>query len=120
MSTRPQTVTEWAQYIKGLSGQALFSQATAANSQSFARTLTQEGLTMQQVEKIMLLFVRQLRATGTKVPVGGTWDLLNMALTDPVARQGPTLSEEEAEFLAVTNESTSDELDDFELEAAFR
>ena len=97
----------------------MFSQAVAANTQGFARGLVAEGATMADAEQIMLLFVRQLRATGTKVPGGGTWDLLNMAMTDPIARRGPTMSEEQAELLGLQHTTGPDEFDDFELEAAF-
>jgi len=77
-------------------------------------------MTMGDVEQIMLLFVRQLRATGTKVPEGGPFDLINMALTDPVARKGPTMSETEAEALEAKGvEPTIDDFDQFELEASF-
>jgi len=114
----PQNLPEWEDYISGLTGKDLFSQTVAANTQGFGRRLVAEGLTMQHVERIMLLFVRQLRATGTKVPGGGAWDLLNMAQTDPVARKGPTMSESEAASLQKTQPG-SDEFDDFELEAEF-
>jgi len=117
--TRPTNLSEWATYIEGLSGQALYSQAVAANTQSFARTLLREGATMADVEQIMLLFVRQLRATGTKVPGADTWDLPTMAMTDPIARRGPTMSEEQAELLEIQHTAGLDEFDDFELEAAF-
>ncbi len=117
--TRPTNLAEWVGYVGSLSGQPLFSQAVAANTQGFARGLVAEGATMADVEQIMLLFVRQLRATGTKVPGGGTWDLMNMAMIDPIARRGPTMSEEQAELLEVQYQPSTDEFDDFELEAAF-
>lgn len=115
---KPQSIVEWAEYIAGLSGQRLFSQAVAANTHSFARQLVAEGATMKDVEQIMLLFVGQLKATGTKVPKGtGAWDLLLMAQTD--ARRTPVMSEEEAAMLDTLHKSGPDELDDFELEASF-
>jgi hypothetical protein len=115
---KPQSLSEWADYIESLSGQRLFSQAVAANTHSFARQLVAEGATMKDVEQVMLLFVRQLKATGTKVPRGaGAWDLLLMAQTD--ARQTPVMSEEEAAMLDSLHKSGPDEMDDFELEAEF-
>jgi|AACY02.2.fsa_nt_gi hypothetical protein len=117
--SRPQSLGEWAEYIKHLAGEPLYSQAVAANSQAFSQMLLEEGATMADVEQVMLLFVRQLRATGTKVPEGGPWDLVTMALTDPEARKGPTMSEKEAEFLATTFKSGTDDFDMFELEAGF-
>lgn len=117
--SKPTTIGEWADYIAGLGDQALYSQAVAANSHQFARTLVAEGLTMQHVEQIMLLFVRQLRATGTKVPGGGAWDLVTMALTDPVARQGVQMSEEEAALTGTFETPQVDDFDEFELEAEF-
>jgi hypothetical protein len=115
--SRPQSLSEWAEYIAELSGNALFSQAVAFNTQEFARHLVAEGATMGDVKQVALLFVRQLRATGTKVPSGGAWDLLKMAQTDPICRQGPKMSEEEAHLLTMQYQPGSDDLDDFELEA---
>jgi len=120
-STRPQTVADWGAYIKTLAGEPLYSQAVAANSQTFARELIAEGtLKMGDVEQIMKSFVRQLRATGTKVPGGGAWDLLTMAQTDPVARKGPTMGVQDADALESAYEpSGTDDFDTFELEAVF-
>ena len=116
----PQTLSEWAEYIGGLAGQELFSQAVAFNTQDFARQLVAEGATMQEVEQIALLFVRQLKATGTKVPgAGGAWDMLNMAQTDPVARRGATMSEGEAQTLESQHKGGTDDLDGFLLDASF-
>ena len=42
-----------------------------------------------------------------------------MALTDPIAKKGPTMSEEEAELLVTMSKTGPDEFDEFELEAAF-
>ena len=117
---RPSNLNEWAEYINGLAGRGLYSQVIAANSHEFARALVDEGMSMADVEQVMLLFVRQLRAVGMKVPdSGGPWDLVTMALTDPVAKLGPTMSEEEAELLATMQKAGTDDFDHFELEAAF-
>jgi len=119
MGNRPQTLSEWGAYIKGLSGAELRSQVVAANTIAFVRTLVAEGFSIDDMEPLMLLFVRQLRATGTGVPKGGCYDLVTMALTDPVAKQGPTMSEHLAELLEVQYEPPAvDDFDLFELEAA--
>lgn len=118
MSGQPQGLNEWAEYIATLAGEPLFSQAAASNSQAFSSMLLDEGYSMADVEQIMLLFVRQLRATGTKVPEGGPWDLPLMAQIDPVARRGATMTEEEAALLESQFHPSIDEFDTFELEAA--
>ena len=114
---RPSNPQEWSTYIAGLSGQPLFSQVVAANTHSFARSLVAEGATMGDVEQILLLLVRQLRATGTKVPREGPFDLVTMALTDPIARRGPSMSEAKAELMADSYETLTDDVDLFLLEA---
>lgn len=115
----PHTLGEWEIYIKGLAGRALWSKAVAANSHTFARDLLAEGLTMGEIEQIMLLFARQLRATGCKVPEGGPFDLVTMALVDDMAQKGPTMSEEQAISLAANHVERSDGLDQFDLVAGF-
>lgn len=117
--SRPKTVAEWSAYISTLAGETLFSQATAANSQSFASMLRGEGLDMGAVEEIMLLFVRQCRRTGVKVPHGGPWDLVTMALTDPEARDAVPMDEMEAALLESSFKPGADDFDMFELEAEF-
>jgi hypothetical protein len=118
---RPSNLAEWSEYIQGLSGSGLYSQAIAANTHSFTRTLVAEGATTGDVEKILLLFVRRLRATGVKVPEGGAFDLVTMALVDQEARKGPTHSVEETALLDVQDAPVTggDDLDDFELDAGF-
>lgn len=119
MMNRPENLHEWATYISSMSGEPLFSQTVAANSQTFSQALLKENFSMWEVEQIMLLFVRQLRATGTKVPDGGPWDLNMMALTDPVAKQGQTMTVEESQLLELQHEpAVTDDFDIFELEAA--
>ena len=101
-----------------MAGKDLRSQAIAANTFSFVRTLLSEGFSVDDVEPLMMLFVRQLRATGTKVPSGGAYDLVAMALTDERARQGPLMSEEHAELLELQKgPPLMDDFDVFDLEA---
>lgn len=119
--SRPNSLPEWASYIRNLAGSPLWSQVVAANTHSFARTLVEEGATMGDVEQILLLFVRQLRATGTKVPEGGPFDLVTMALVDDQARKGTRFSPEEAALMESQMEAPDgDDLDTFELEAALQ
>ena len=85
------TMSQWEQYIKSLAGQNLWSKAIAANTQTFAAGLLAEGLTMPEVRQIILLFVRQLVATGQRIPAGGAFGMQGMAEIDPVALQGATM-----------------------------
>lgn len=82
---RPTTLDEWKAYIGQLSGTALFSQVVAANSQGFARTLLDEGYSMADVEEVLRIFVRQCKATGTKIPENGPFDLKSMSLVENVS-----------------------------------
>lgn len=116
---RPTNLTEWQQYIRGLGADKLYSRAIAANTHTFARALVEEGATMGNVEQILLYFVRQLRAMGVKVPEGGAFDLVTMALVDTEARKGITYSPEEAALVKSLEDSEDDDLSAFELEAAF-
>lgn len=116
---RPNSLPEWKTYIENLGGENLFSQAVAANTHTFARTLLEEGATMGDVEQIMLLFVRQLRAIGVKVPEGGPFDLNTMALVDAQARLGVTYTPEEAALQKSLEDPTDDDFAQFELEAGF-
>ena len=109
---KPQTLTEWELYIKRLAGEPLRSKVIQANTQRFASLLQKEGMTLQDVERILLFFVRQLIAVGMMLPAGGAYDLEMMALTDSVAQRGMTFSVEQAEALA---QQVPDEVsDDFE------
>ena len=119
--SRPDNLTDWAVYVQTLAGAALWSQTVAANTHSFARTLVEEGATMGDVEQILLLFVRQLRATGTRVPGGGPFALVTMALVDEQARKGTRFSPEEVAFMESQQETPDgDDLDTFDLDAALQ
>lgn len=117
--SRPNSLPEWKTYVAGLGGKNLFSQAVAANTHTFARTLLEEGATMGDVEQILLMFVRQLRAIGVKVPEGGPFDLNTMALVDAQARKGITYSPEEAALQKSLEDPADDDFAQFELAAAF-
>jgi len=120
MVNRPTTLNEWQEYVSTMAGAELRSQTIAANTIRFVRILLAEGFSIDDMEPLMMLFVRQLRATDTGVPHGGCYDLVTMALTDPIAKRGPQMSEEEAGMLALDHRPAQvDEFDQFELEAAF-
>lgn len=84
-------IQDWESYIGALAGQPLWSKAIAANTIAFSDALRADGLTMLEVKQVMLLFVRQLVATGMKVPEGGAFDLVGMAEIDEIARRGATI-----------------------------
>jgi len=96
----PKTLEEWEAYILQLAGADLRSKGINANTQMFADALLEEGSTMADVEQLILMFARQFVATGQKIPEGGAFDMVGMAIADPVAQQGPVMSEEEADHLA--------------------
>lgn len=93
-ASHPRTLEDWDIYIKTLSGEDLFSKTLAANTQTFADMLREEGLTMADFQKIVLMFVRQSVAFDVRLPLGGALNLKAMAQTDPVARKGANLSPE--------------------------
>lgn len=91
---KPQTLPEWEAYIKRLAGRDLWSKATSANTQMFVDALLGEGFTLADVQTIMLYFVRQLVATAQKIPVGGAFNLLEIARKDPLCRKGQTVPDD--------------------------
>jgi len=96
----PQTLPEWEQYVQTLAGRALRSKAIAVNSQKFLDMMrTQEGFSVSDVRAIITLFVRQLVATGQKIPEGGAYNLVLLARTDDVARNIPVRSELEVQAM---------------------
>lgn len=96
----PSTLPEWETYIQQLAGEDLRSKAINANTQLFANALLEEGYTLADVEQIILYFVRQLAATGQKIPEDGSYNMVEMAQRDPIAKRGMTMTEEEADALA--------------------
>jgi len=96
---KPKSLEEWASYIARLGGRPLWSKAISANSQAFMSEMINEGYTAEGVKEIILLFVRQLAATGQKIPDGGVYDPKEMAVLDPIAQQGATMTEVEVEEL---------------------
>jgi len=108
----PTSLTEWDAYIKTLVGDALFSKTVSANTQAFADSLRRDGLTLADFQTIMLMLVRQCSAADVILPRGGAFDLASMAQLDPVARRGPSMSDEEISSLAAqTTPVATDEFD---------
>ena len=105
-------ILDWEVYVKRLAGDALRSKALQANTQRFSIMMLQEGHSLKDVEQIVLFFVRQMVAVGMMLPPNGAFDLDLMARTDPIARRGVTMTEEEAALLAAN--APVDESDDFE------
>jgi hypothetical protein len=55
----PNTVEEWAEYIKTLDGPQLWSKSIAANSIEFVRILQEELFSPEEITEIFLLFALQ-------------------------------------------------------------
>ena len=111
----PSTLPEWEAYIGQMSGTTLYKQAISCNTQRFCDVLMDEGYSLEEVEKILVFFVRQLRATDTMIPTGGSFDLDYIACTDLVAMEGMTMTGEEADRLNIEpdQDGSPDEIDQF-------
>lgn len=75
MQPRPTTPSQWSAYIRELSGDRLYAETVAANSQTFTRALLEEGVTMLDVERVMGFFASRLQEERMLIPEGGPWDL---------------------------------------------
>ena len=109
------TLDEWQDYISQLAGKPLRSKVLAANSQEFVNQLLDEGFDLDYVGAIMLLFVRQMAATGMSIPGGGAFDLIEMADLDPKAREfmaNPMGEREVAEIKVNPPTEPPDEVDE--------
>lgn len=95
----PTSLFEWETYVKTLVGEPLFSKTVAVNTQAFADKLREDGFSMLDFQKILLMFVRQCRAVDVRIPLGGALDLVTLSRTDPTARRGQTATLEEIEAL---------------------
>lgn len=107
-----QTLEDWESYIRQLAGLSLRSKGINANTVMFTQSMARHGFTTDDIAKIILYFVRQFVATGQKIPDGGLYDMPGMASGDPVCREGPQMSEEQADILASNPPSEPDEDDD--------
>jgi hypothetical protein len=108
------TLDEWQGYISQLAGRRLLSKAIAANTQAFTDQLLDESYDIAHVEQIVLMFVRQMAATGMAIPGGGAFDMADMASLDPKARQfmaSPMSEAEVAEIEANPPAEPPDEVD---------
>jgi hypothetical protein len=85
MISAPTTVPEWEAYVEDLSREALWSKCRAANSFQFTKALITEGMTMAELERVMLLFVRRMIEMEIKLPEGGAFPLHHLAKRDPLA-----------------------------------
>jgi len=91
----PGTLPEWREYVQTLYGAPLRSKAIAVNSQQFCDALLRDGYTVDDVNEILLMFVRQMSAVGMKIPSNGIVDMVAMARDDEVARLGQQFSDAE-------------------------
>jgi hypothetical protein len=91
----PKTLQEWQQYVQSLYGAPLRSKAIAANSQRFVDNLLEDGQTVDDANRIILFFVRQMSAVGMKIPSNGILDMVAMAREDKTAWKGQQLSDAE-------------------------
>lgn len=78
------TLHDWEVYIRQLAGPALRSKAIAANTQTFVDALRSDGTPMSEVAQVIRLFVLQMATTGEMIPMGGVYDLVGIAETDPM------------------------------------
>lgn len=64
----PQTLEEWADYIAGLTGEALWAKGVAANTLPFVIDLQEGGISGSEITDIFLLFALQFQQDGQAVP----------------------------------------------------
>jgi hypothetical protein len=93
------SLKDWAEYAQSLAGMPLWSKTINCNTQSFASDMLKRGNSMSDVEEILLYFTRQLKAVGMKIPEGGAYDLVQMALCDPICRGTKPMPEAVSEAL---------------------
>lgn len=79
----PNTLEEWSEYIRTLTGPELISKALAANSVTFVRLLEEEGRTPVEIERVLTMFAERIQDDGQAVPSGGTYIDFN-ALLAPI------------------------------------
>ena len=96
---KPDELDEWETYISQLAGLELSVQTDTANSQTFISMMAEEGRDVAWCKQILMLFVRQCKATGARLPSGGMYNLDILATMDEVASMGVQMTEEAAEEL---------------------
>lgn len=97
---KPEELDEWETYISQLAGLELQVQTDTANSQTFISMMAEEGRDVAWCRQILMLFVRQCKAVGCRLPAGGMYNLDIIASMDEIASMGVQMSEEEADALA--------------------
>ena len=90
---------DWAEYVQSLAGKPLWSKAVNCNTQSFATDMLRRGNSLDEVQEILLYFARQMKAVGMKIPEGGAYDLVSLALVDPICMATKPMPEPVAEAL---------------------
>jgi hypothetical protein len=73
----PQTVEEWAEYIRALSGKDLLDQAIAMNSLDFVEILQEDGFAPGDIRDVFSLFALQFREVGVAPPSGFEFEYLS-------------------------------------------
>lgn len=81
------TVEEMIGEIYGCDRKALFSKARAANTMQFVKGLRGDGISMEDIERIYLAFARMFVNLNMALPEDGAFNLKEMALLDPIARE---------------------------------
>lgn len=99
---KPNDLHEWEEYVNQLAGRELQVQTDTANSQDFINAMAEEGRDAGWCRDILMLFVRQCRATGSRLPTGGMWNLDLLANADEIASMGVQMSEDEAAEIEAT------------------
>jgi len=108
----PTSLEEWQAYISTMAPNALLSKATAVNTQRFADTIKENGFSLSDHQKIVLMFVRRCVALDIRLPLGGAYNMIKMARVDPVAQKGATMSPAEVEKMILTEHpDTEDDID---------
>jgi hypothetical protein len=69
------TLAEWREHVGKLEGEALWTEASAANGMEFYRALRAEGYAGAEIEVVLGYFAERFRALGVDPPAGGLFDL---------------------------------------------
>lgn len=108
---KPDELDEWEEYVSMLAGRELQAQTDTANSQAFISMMAEEGRDVAWCRQILMLFVRQCKAVGVRLPSGGMYNLDIIATMDEIASMGVQMSEEEADELEASYTPIDDGLE---------
>jgi hypothetical protein len=75
----PTTLDEWKEHLDGLSGLPLRDKAQAANSMTFVKLLKADGYSPVEIESILVMIAKRLRADGQVPPLDGLYDYAELA-----------------------------------------